>query len=81
MQERQRGFRGVLVTGIADKGLAAEQVKPGDLMLAVNNSPVASASEFFLYLAASAAVQDTMLQLIRGEQLVRVKLSALPRQP
>jgi serine protease Do len=78
--ERQRGFRGVLVTGIADKGLAAEQVKPGDLMLAVNNSPVGSASEFFLYLAASAAVQDTTLQLVRGEQLVRVNLSALPRQ-
>ncbi len=80
VQERQRGFRGVWVTGIADKGLAAEQVQAGDLLLAVNNSPVGSASEFSLYLAASAAVQDTALQLLRNGQMLRVNLSALPRQ-
>jgi serine protease Do len=78
--ERQRGFRGVLVTGIADSGLAAEQVKAADVILAVNNSPINSASEFYLYLAASAAVQDTTLQIVRGGQIVRVNLAALPRQ-
>ena len=78
--ERGRGFRGVLVTGTADTGLAAGQVKAGDLILAVNNSPINGASEFFLYLAASAAVQDTTLQLVRDGQIVRVNLPALPRQ-
>ena len=78
--ERQRGFRGVLVTGLADGGLAAEQIKAGDLILAVNNSPITSASEFFLYLAASAAVQDTALQLVRGGQVIRINLPAMTRQ-
>ncbi len=78
--ERQRGFRGAVVTGVTDKGLAAEQLQAGDLILAVNNTPIGSASEFFLYLAASAAVQDTTLQLVREGQVVRVNLSALPRQ-
>ena len=80
VQERQRGFRGVLVTGLTDKSLAAEQLKAGDLILAVNNSPLNNASEFFLYLAASAAVQDTTLQLVRSGQVVRVNLPALTRQ-
>ncbi|MES2921452.1 MAG: trypsin-like peptidase domain-containing protein [Verrucomicrobiota bacterium] len=78
--ERQRGFRGAVVTGIADKGLAAGHVKAGDLILEVNNSPINSASEFLLHLAASAAVQDTALQLLRDGQIVRVNLAALPRQ-
>ncbi len=80
VQERQRGFRGVLVTGLTDKSLAAEQLKAGDLILTVNNSPLNNASEFFLYLAASAAVQDTTLQLVRSGQVVRVNLPALTRQ-
>ena len=80
VQERQRGFRGVLVTGLTDKSLAAGQIQAGDLILAVNNSPLNNASEFFLYLAASAAVQDTTLQLVRNGQVVRVNLPALTRQ-
>ena len=79
-QQRQRGFRGVLVTGLTEDGLAAESLKVGDLILTVNNSPLANASEFFLYLAASAAVQDTALQLVRSGQVIRVNLPALTRQ-
>jgi hypothetical protein len=37
-------------------------------------------NEFFLHLAASAAVQDTTLQLIRAGKLLRVTLPALPRR-
>ena len=80
VQERQRGFRGVLVTGLTDKSLAAGRIQAGDLILAVNNSPLNNASEFSLYLAASAAVQDTTLQLVRNGQVVRVNLPALTRQ-
>lgn len=78
--ERMRGFRGVVVTGLGEHALAGDLVKLGDLILAVNNSRIGSASEFFLNLAASAAVQDTTLSLIREGKAMRVNLPALPRQ-
>ncbi|RYD49054.1 MAG: PDZ domain-containing protein, partial [Verrucomicrobiaceae bacterium] len=78
--ERMRGFRGVVVTGISKSGLAGELLTPGDLVIAVNNSRISSASEFFLYLAASAAVQDTTLHVIRDGLVIRVNLPAVPRK-
>ncbi|RYD20072.1 MAG: PDZ domain-containing protein [Verrucomicrobiaceae bacterium] len=78
--ERMRGFRGVVVTGVADSGLAKELLTAGDLVVAVNNSRISSASEFFLYLAASAAVQDTTLHVLREGIVIRVNLPAVPRK-
>jgi S1-C subfamily serine protease len=78
--ERLRGYRGVVVTAVAENGLAATQVRVGDLVVGVNNSRVSGASEFFLHLAASAAVQDTSLQVVREGQVLRLNLAALPRQ-
>ncbi|MES2657082.1 MAG: trypsin-like peptidase domain-containing protein [Verrucomicrobiota bacterium] len=78
--ERARGIQGVLVTGVAEGGLAESQVKPGDLIVTVNNSRIRDADEFSLYLAASAAVQDTILNVVRSGRVVRVVLPALPRQ-
>jgi type II secretory pathway component PulC len=78
--ERQRGYRGVRVTGITENGLATDKVKAGDIIIAVNNSAIRTASEFFLYLAASAAVQETTLHVVRDGQIIRVGLAALPRQ-
>jgi Do/DeqQ family serine protease len=78
--ERMRGFRGVVVTGLAANSLAAGQVQTGDLILAVNNARISGASEFFLHLAASAAVQDTSLIMIREGKSLRVTLPALPRR-
>jgi serine protease Do len=77
--ERMRGFRGVVAIRIGSGGLANGLVQPGDLILAVNNSRVSGASEFFLHLAASVAVQDTTLHLIREGKSARVTLPALPR--
>ena len=78
--ERMRGFRGVAVTGVTEQGLAAAYVKAGDLIVAVNNARIGAANEFFLHLAASAAVQITGLQLIREGKLIHVNLPALPRE-
>jgi serine protease Do len=78
--ERMRGFSGVVVTGVTENGLAADLVKPGDLIMAVNNSRVGSAMEFFRNLAASAAVQDTTLHIIRDGRAQLVNLPALPRE-
>jgi len=78
--ERLRGYRGVVVTTVTEHGLAAEQVKAGDIIVGVNNSRISGANEFFLHLAASAAVQDTGLHLIRDGEVLRVNLPALPRQ-
>ena len=78
--ERMRGFRGVVVTGLAENALATNQVRTGDLIIAVNNARITGASEFFLHLASSAAVQDTNLVVIREGKSIRVTLPALPRK-
>lgn len=78
VHERMRGFRGVVVTGILDGGLAANQVNAGDLIIAVNTSRISGSREFFLYLSSSAAVQDTSLTLLREGKTVRVTLPAIP---
>jgi len=80
VQERMRGIRGVVVTKLTPNALAADKVKPGDLILGVNSARIGSANEFFLHLAASAAVQATTLQVIREGQEIRLDLPALPRQ-
>ena len=77
--ERMRGFRGVVVTRIAENSLSDGKVMPGDLIVAINHSRISGASEFFLHLAASAAVQDTALILIRKGKSTLVTLPALPR--
>ena len=77
--ERMRGFRGVVVTGLAENALAGDLLKAGDLIIAVNNARIGSAMEFFQNLAASAAVQDTTLHLIRDGKTQRVNLPAVPR--
>jgi serine protease Do len=80
VQERMLGFRGVAVVGVVQHALAAEHIKPGDLIVAVNNSRISGANEFFLHLAASAAVQDTSLHLVREGQVLRINLPAIPRR-
>lgn len=78
--ERMRGYRGVAVTAVTPNGLAAEQVKAGDLILAVNNARISGAADFFQHLAASAAVQITGLHLIRDGKLININIPAIPRQ-
>lgn len=78
--ERMRGLRGVVVTGVSTTGMAAGKLQAGDLIIAVQNSPISGASEFFLHLAASAALQETAIQLLRDGQSMSVTLPALPRR-
>lgn len=78
-QERLARYRGVVVTTVARTGLAVGKLRPGDVIIAVNNSPISNASEFSLYLAASAN-QDISLHLIRGGQVYQVRLPAATNQ-
>jgi Do/DeqQ family serine protease len=78
MPEILRDFRGAVVTQIAPKSLADGLVKPGDLVVAVNQSQIKNVSELYLHLAASAAVQTTSLLLIRNGKPIRVNLPVLP---
>jgi len=80
IHERLSGYRGVVVTGLTENALAQGKVQAGDLIIAVNNSRISGAREFFLHLASSAAVQDTSLVLIREGKSMRVTLPALPRR-
>jgi len=80
VHERIRGFRGVVVTNVAPNALADPKVQRGDLIVAVNREPIGSAQEFYRYLSASAAVQKTTLNLIRGRSVLEVTLPSLPRK-
>lgn len=77
--ERRRRIRGAVITTVSADGMAVGKIQPGDVVIAVNNSPVTAANEFLGYLAASAAVQETTIHLIRGGQVVQVQLPAVPR--
>ncbi|MFD2255501.1 trypsin-like peptidase domain-containing protein [Luteolibacter algae] len=76
-KEQLRGFRGVVVTALSETGKASEYLLPGDLIIALNNSQISTANEFYLHLAASAAVQATSLHLIRDGKPLRMHLPAL----
>jgi Do/DeqQ family serine protease len=80
LPERLSGYRGAVASGVTPNGLAGALVKTGDLIIAVNNTRFDGVREFFLHLAASAAVQDTSLQLIREGKIISVNLPAIPRK-
>ena len=79
--ERMQGIRGVVVTVVDQQGLAADLVKAGDLIFAVDRARIDTAAEFSLHLAASAAVKMTGLLLVRDGVTINVNLPALPRNP
>ena len=78
--ERMQGYRGVVITALNSNGLAAGKLQSGDLVMAINNSRINGANEFFLNLAASAAVQDTTLLVVRSDKILRVTVPAIPRR-
>jgi serine protease Do len=78
--ERRKGLLGVVVTGIAPSGAAGNLIQAGDLIVAINDSRFDTAAEFSQHLAASAAVQETSLLIIRGGNVLRLTIPALPRE-
>lgn len=74
--ELRRGFRGVIVSELTPTSLAAGVLRPGDLIIALNNSQITTSNQFYLHLAASAAVQATSLHLIRDGKPIRVSIPA-----
>ena len=58
-----QGFRGVIVSELSSSGVAKDTLLPGDLIIALNNSQISNINEFYLHLAASAAVQATRLEV------------------
>jgi len=78
--ERMRGYRGVVVTSLVANGVAAKQLQPGDLIVAVNHAHISGAREFYMHLASSAAVQETVLLLVREGKSLRVILPVPPQR-
>ncbi len=72
--ERLRGYRGVIVSKVLPEGQANGILLSGDLVLAVNNSSINNANEFYLHLVASAAVQTTSINVIRNGKPLRLSL-------
>lgn len=78
--ERLKGLLGVVVIGVAPGGVAGNVIRPGDLIVAINNTRVNTVAEFSQHLAASAAVQDTSLHIIREGSVLRVNIPAISSQ-
>ena len=77
VHERMRGLRGVVVTQVASGAQATGLLKPGDLIIAINQTRMNGASEFFLRLAASISMRDTQIHLFRDGKPMTVTLKAL----
>ena len=76
VQERLRGFRGIVVTAVDPAGRSRGVLQAGDLIVAINNQQVSAARDFQIQLATSAAVQETGIHLIRNGSALRVTLPA-----
>ncbi len=72
--ERMRGYRGVVVTGVRPQSLAEGRLQVGDMIYAINGARFSTAVDFFMKLAASAAEQETQMQLLRGGEMVQLML-------
>jgi serine protease Do len=72
--QRTRGGSGVLITAVSARSQAARRgLRPGDLILEVNNVRVEHPIDFYARLVASAAVQQTSIAVQRGRKIYRVK--------
>lgn len=71
------GYRGVLVTSLLPGGKTSQLFQPGDLILSLNNTRPANANEFYLHLAASAALQATSFSVLRAGSLLQLSLPVL----
>lgn len=80
MREIVRDYRGAVITRVREGSLADGILKPSDVVMAVNQTPINNANELLLHLAASAAVQATSLNVIRNGRAIRVNLPSLPRK-
>ncbi len=75
--ESALGFQGVLVTRILPEGTGMGVLMPGDLIVSMDGSQISTANEFYLHLAASAALQPTSLDIIRRGTPMNLTLPAV----
>ncbi len=74
VRERMSGYRGVVVTGIAENSLGEQRLVEGDLVIAVNNTRISGANDFYLHLAESATSQNTSLRVARNGRMLQIDL-------
>lgn len=71
---------GVLVRQVLPGSLAAKKgIRPNDLLLEINGARIRNDQDFYLRLVATAAVNETKLRVIRGNQSWIVTFPPVPR--
>lgn len=74
-EERAAGASGVFIRRILPDSKLRGKLLTGDNIHAINGRPVRGVTDFNARLAASAAVQNTELEIRRGPQTLRILLS------
>ncbi len=77
---RARGVTGVLISKVEESSHAYDAgLRPNDLLLEINGSRIRNDEDFYLRLVATAAVQETVLRVVRGRVDQRVTIPQIPR--
>ena len=72
--EAIRGYQGIVVTEVVPDSSAGKLLRPGDLIVGVNNTRVSQASELISQLPPSSPPQNTILHIQRDGSTLRVEL-------
>lgn len=73
--EVAQGIQGVMVARILPESKLKGELLTGDRIIKINGKPLLNKDDFLACLAASAAVQDTELSIMRGDYSFRITLS------
>ena len=72
--EAIRGYQGIVVTEVVPDSSAGKLLRPGDLIVGVNNTRVSQASELISQFPPSSPPQNTILHIQRDGSTLRVEL-------
>lgn len=75
--ERMRGFRGVLVTEVSGEGPASTVFRENDIIVAVNQTEIQNADDFYSGFAKSVAKSPTQVTLIRDSEVFTIRAPSL----
>ncbi len=78
--EAIRGYQGIVITDVLPNSAAQNLVRPGDLIVGVNNTRVSQASELISQLPPSSLQQGAILHIQRDGTALRLQVPPSPSE-